>query len=328
MLQSSRHIVSTPLLITLAVLLCFLGGNAIAQEIAKKKFLQHGQVVGAKECVECHESEWEAWKTTQHHANIDLVKHYPERAAEIAENMGITAAEISRSGLCTQCHFTVQREGAAPARVIDGVSCESCHGGAIDWLEIHNRGDRRESDDTADARAKRVEESVAAGMLRPSDAHAIAENCVSCHIITDEKLVNVGGHPASSDDFDLVAWSEGEVRHNFFASKGASNEPTAQDRKRVLYVVGAALSVEYHLRGLARAKEKADYGNAMGRGSGSSRTKFNAIVEALGDAAPTELKAIHEAINVSGLLKYFNVEALEGGCRSGWGSDQDLCRRQ
>jgi hypothetical protein len=294
-------------ILSLAILgLCSASGE---DEIVVKKFLQHSQVVGASECIECHESEIKAWQTSHHYANKDL--HKSDRALEIARNMGITsAAAIRTSGLCTQCHFTVQKVGAGPSKVIDGVSCESCHGGAKDWLDIHNTGDRRDGDDTAAARAKRITDSAAGGMIRPEKFQTVAANCYSCHIITNEELVNKGGHPAKSEGFELVAWMSGEVQHNFFDSKGATNAAAPKERQRMLYIAGSALQLEYSLRGLARAKEKADYGKAMGRNCGSSRTQFNAIVEALGSDAPAELVAIGEAVNADGLLKFFNVDPL------------------
>ena len=221
-----------------------LGGNVNADEIAKKKFLNHAMVVGADKCIECHESEVDAWKSTTHYANKDL--HTNKDALEIAKKMGVPggAAGIQRSALCVQCHFTVQKLGAAPAKVIGGVSCESCHGGAKKWLDVHNKGDRREADDTAAKKEKRVADSKAAGMLYPDAVHAVAENCYSCHIITNEKLVNVGGHPAGSTDFELASWLSGEVRHNFFASKGKTNADTPLNRKRVLHIVGTALEMD------------------------------------------------------------------------------------
>lgn len=293
-----------------AGLMVYTNTQALAEdEIVVKKFLQHSQVISSQECIECHESEVKAWRETQHYANKDL--HKDPKALEIARKMGITsAAAIQSSALCTQCHFTVQKQGSAPAKVISGVSCESCHGGAKDWLEAHNTGDRREADDTPEARAKRIEATIAGGMLRPENYHEVASNCYSCHIITNEELVNKGGHPAKSPDFELVAWMSGEVRHNFFESKGKSNAETPTPRKRMLYIAGIALQLEYSLRGLARAKEKEEYGKAMGRNCQSTRESFNQIVETLGAAAPDELKAMSEAVNQTGLLKYFNVDPL------------------
>lgn len=279
------------------------------QEIAKKKFLQHSQVISSDKCIECHESEIKAWQDTKHYANKDL--HNNEKAAEIARNMGIASpSQIRTSSLCTQCHFTVQKLGNGPAKAVGGVGCQSCHGGAKDWLEIHNTGDRRESDDSAAALDKRVAEATSKGMIYPHSVHEVAANCYSCHIVTDEKLVNQGGHPPGSDLFELASWLKGEVRHNFFKSKGDTNAETSQERQRQLYVVGKCLEMEYSLRGLARAKEKADYGKAMGRRCGTTRKGIEEIVSTLGADAPDELNKILEVISVSGLLKFFNTDPL------------------
>ncbi|NOY00097.1 MAG: hypothetical protein GXP30_10245 [Verrucomicrobia bacterium] len=277
------------------------------QDIASKKFLQHSKVLGSEKCIECHESEIKALHETKHYANKDL--HKDKRAAEIARNMGISSpAKIQLSGLCTQCHFTVQKRGSAPAKAIGGVSCESCHEGAKDWLDLHNTGDRR--DDGEKGLKKRVEASVAAGLLYPFEVHKVATNCYSCHIVTDEKLVNIGGHSPGSTEFELVSWLKGEVRHNFFESKGSTNAATPKNRQRQLYVVGKALEMEFSMRGLARATEKADYYKAMGRRCVSTRKKITEIIETLGDAAPAELKKIQEVISTKGLLSFENAGPL------------------
>ncbi len=294
-------------LIVSASLLAIIPGHA--EEIAQKKFLEHSMVISSEKCIECHESEVKSWQASTHYANKDL--HKNEKAAEIARKMGIASpTQIRQSGLCTQCHFTVQKLGSAPAKAIEGVSCQSCHGGAKDWLDVHNTGDRREGDDTEAAKTKRIAEAKEKGMLYPDDVHNVAANCFSCHIITDEKLVNVGGHPPGSDDFELASWLKGEVRHNFFESKGKANAETSKNRQRQLYIVGKCLEMEYSLRGLARAVEKADYGNAMGRRCGSTRKAIGEIIDALGADAPEELKAIHEVISAPGLLKFFNIDPL------------------
>ncbi len=306
--MTSRIAISVSALLLFAISLVMVEGSH-GQEIARKKFLEHSQVIGSNKCIECHESEIEAWKETSHYGNRDL--HQNEKAAEIASKMGISSpSKIRSSGLCTQCHFTVQKMGTAPANVIDGVSCESCHGGAKDWLDLHNTGDRRESDDSDSAKSERIAKASAAGLIYPEAIHNVAANCFSCHIITDEKLVNQGGHPAGSESFELVSWIKGEVQHNFFESKGSTNADTPIDRQRLLFVVGKSLEMEYSMRGLARAKEKADYGSAMGRRCVGTRKAIDQIVETLGADAPEQLMKIQEVISAPGLLKFFNVEPL------------------
>lgn len=282
--------------------------NSFGQDIVAKKFLQHSKIIGADKCIECHESEIKAWHDTTHYANKDL--HKNEKAAKIAGKMGINSpSKIRQSGLCTQCHFTVQKLGNAPAKAIDGVSCENCHGGARDWLEVHNTGDRRDDNDPAAFKA-RVAASQTKGMLHPSEVHKVVQNCYACHIVTDEKLVNQGGHSPGSSTFELVSWLKGEVRHNFFESKGRTNAPTPQNKQRQLYVVGKVLEMEYSMRGLSRATEKSDYYKSMGRRCVSTRQEINEIIATLGDAAPSELNKIREAITVQGLLSFENSGPL------------------
>jgi len=295
--------------ITLISTFGILSIQAEDDSIANKKYLQHDKVVGNGKCLECHESEIAAWKTTKHFKSKDL--HKNKDAMDIARKMGLTsAAKISTSKLCSQCHFTNQKIGSSPAKAISGVSCESCHGGAKDWIEVHNTGDRRESKDTAAAKAKRVASATSHGMLYPNEIHKVADNCYSCHIVTNEKLVNVGGHAVGSKSFDLSAWASGEVRHNFFKDT-KKNAPTPQNRKRMFYLVGLTLDLEYSLRGVARATEKGEYGNSMGRRASYKRKQVSAAIKALGDAAPEELKKINELASAKGLIKYFNTKPLE-----------------
>ena len=99
-------------------------------------------------------------------------------------------------------------------------------------------------------------------MIRPERIDAIAANCLGCHTVPNEKLVNVGGHTAGSD-FELVSWSQGEVRHNVFWNDGGENAEASPERKRVLYVVGLATDLQFSLLALGKATEEGDYLVAM-----------------------------------------------------------------
>ena len=87
-------------------------------------------------------------------------------------------------------------------------------------------------------------------MIRPSSLYRLAKNCYSCHVVPQEDLVNKGGHPAGSA-FELVSWSQGEVRHNTWHSKGKENVPASAARKRMLYLVGLGVELE---TGIARGR--------------------------------------------------------------------------
>lgn len=291
-----------------AYLLCG-GSTLVGEEIAREKALQHPRVLGAGECTECHRSEVKAWQETEHYRSRDL--HQNPKAKEIASKMGISpVSKVRSSALCTQCHFTVQKLPDHPAKAIGGISCESCHGGALKWIDVHNRGDRRKAGDTLAEQNQRRVDSDAGGMCAPEAIDRLAAKCFQCHIVTDEELVNVGGHPAGSEFFEMVTWLRGEVRHNFFESKGKTNAPISDERRRLLFVIGKVVEMEYSLRGLARAEEKADYGKAMGRRCIATRESIDEIVAALGDEAPSSLVEIQTAISEPGLLRFFNVGPL------------------
>lgn len=218
------------------------------------------KVKGPDACAECHPKEAEAWKTTHHHATfIDLPRN--DKAREIADKMGIRA--IKSDSTCLTCHFTVQGSGS-DLEPISGISCESCHGAGADWIDIHSsyaEGVTRETETEAQ-RLARIEAAVDKGMLSPMDLYAVAENCYQCHTAPNEELVNKGGHPAGSN-FDLVAWSQGEVRHNFNRTDGASNAEASPESLRVMWILGKMLDLEYGIRGLANATADSNYSEAM-----------------------------------------------------------------
>ncbi len=94
--------------------------------------------------------------------------------------------------------------------------------------------------------------------------------------------MNEGGHKAGSD-FDLVAWSQGEVRHNFVSSAGApdaaSNRAAGDVQRRRLYVVGATVDLETSLRNLAAAKQAGGaFQKAMSERAAAARGRVAAIV--------------------------------------------------
>jgi hypothetical protein len=217
------------------------------------------KIVGPDQCAKCHQPEIQQWMQTPHFATFDSLHRQP-RAKEIAEKLGLQS--IKRSNVCTECHYTLQNQEGRE-RVVAGVSCESCHGGALGWLALHadygGNGITRATE-TAEHRVKRVNESVAQGMNNPHNIYLIAKQCYDCHTVPNEKLVNVGGHLAGSQDFELVAWSQGMVRHNFVRTGGGTNATLTSEELREMYVVGVLTDLEYSLRAVAAATDKATFG--------------------------------------------------------------------
>jgi hypothetical protein len=225
--------------------------SALASDLAK--------IVGPNACTECHKQEAEAWKGTHH---FKTFREMPQRkeANEIAEKMGVR--RIRSEGLCLTCHYTVQEKGDKKQSVA-GISCESCHSPAEDWIKVHSGfSGKTENTETKAEAAARWKLAETKGMIRPSSIYRLAKNCYGCHVVPQEDLVNKGGHPAGSA-FELVAWSQGEVRHNTWHNKGKENAAAGAARKRMLYVVGLGVELETGLRAVSRATTRRLFAFAM-----------------------------------------------------------------
>ena len=246
----------------------FAAGGTVASEFAK--------VVGPNACAECHKQETEAWKGTHH---FKTFRELPRRkeANEIAEKMGVE--RIRSASLCLSCHYTVQ-EKENKSQPIAGISCESCHSPGEDWIKVHSqysgKTEKTESKAEAEARWKLAD---AKGMIRPSALYRLAKNCYGCHVVPQEDLVNKGGHPAGSA-FELVSWSQGEVRHNTWHSKGKQNVPANAARKRMLYLVGLGVELETGIRAVGRATARKRYAFEMAKRVDRARKQLAAAAKA------------------------------------------------
>jgi hypothetical protein len=144
-------------------------------------------VTGPARCTACHDHarQTRTWQFDEParsggraHVNA-LARLDDAKAAGFARAIGLASA-WSTDGACVSCHATVFRGGPNA-----GVSCESCHGPASGWIELHQ---------TRGSYAK----AVASGMRDLRDKpQAIAGLCVSCHVPTDARLV-AAGHPSGA----------------------------------------------------------------------------------------------------------------------------------
>ena len=238
----------------------------------------YAKVVGPAECAECHKNEHATWKNTHHFKTFrDMPRS--KKTKEFAKALGLK--RVKRESLCLDCHFSSKVEGGKP-KPIAGISCESCHGAAEEWLKRHSEfsGKKKETESKSEA-VQRWADSEAAGMIRPHDMYKWASNCMSCHVVPKEKLVNVAGHPAGSA-FNLIAWSQGEVRHNTWWNDGAENAQATIERKRMMFIVGVAVELEAALRGVGEATAKAKYAVAMAKRAQKARQRMAKLAEILG----------------------------------------------
>jgi hypothetical protein len=256
--------------ITVATLLVFVGMVLPASAEVKGHMggaaTDPNKVVGPERCAECHEAEFEAWKLT-HHATTFSEMHRKPEAKEIVEKLG--GKRIKRNEHCLVCHYTEGLKNDKP-RALWGVTCESCHGQAQGWEKAHN--------DYGGKTVTKQSETPEHRKQRLAQTHAAA-NCFQCHTVPDEQLVNTGGHKARSD-FDLVAWSQGEIRHNYQYSPDKKNRQPSPAHLRVLYVTGAALDLEYSLRAGAKATQAGPYLDAAKQAVAKATEKLSAVQSA------------------------------------------------
>ncbi len=229
------------------------------------------EVVGYQSCEKCHAAEISVWKQTPHHETF-LTLHRKPEAKQIADKLGI--ASFKNDSACIKCHYTMQSAHDG-IEAISGVSCESCHGAAKNWVDVHNDyggpGATRQSE-SAEHRVGRLRSSIGGGMRNPINVYMVAQSCYRCHTVPDERLVNTGGHKAGSMDFEIVSWSQGIVRHNFVRSNGQSNAASSPERLRQMFVAGMIADLEFSLRATAAATQKAEFGvNAASRASRAAK---------------------------------------------------------
>ena len=121
----------------------------------------------------------------------------------MADNLGLSEP-AHRADICLDCHTdnVPASQRGAEFLLSDGVGCESCHGGAENWIESH-REDASHSDNLNN------------GLYPTENPFAQVTLCLSCHNGTDDKLathqIMGAGHPRLS--FELDAYSALQPMH-------------------------------------------------------------------------------------------------------------------
>jgi Zn-finger protein len=175
----------------LAILFLFVPTPRIfAQEtpptVSAPKFL------GSQSCSasSCHggagekSKQYTIWSTHDFHHARPYATLETARSERLAEVLKI--ANPAQSARCTICHApfaTVPTERLGhDVAVTEGVSCESCHGPAENWIRSHTRPDYTHAD------------RIAAGMRDVRNLYVRANTCVACHQNIDPEI-RAAGHP-------------------------------------------------------------------------------------------------------------------------------------
>lgn len=230
-------------------------------------------IVGPTACAKCHKLEADIWQHTHHFASFRSMPRLP-KAAEIAKKMDVARVRDPDT-ICAKCHFTTGTENNQ-LQVIAGISCESCHGPGKNFIDVHPA---KKGESEAQI-AERLKKAAAAGMIQKNMIFKIAKNCYSCHIVPQEKLVNVGGHVAGSP-FEMVSWSQGEIRHNNWYTEGKSNPVAPRNIQRKMYAIGAAVELSESLRAVGKATQNATYAVTMAKRAQAAAQRLQAINNAL-----------------------------------------------
>lgn len=156
------------------------------QKVAQPKFL------GAQTCSSsgCHggagekSDQYTIWSTHDFHHARPYATLETARSERLAEVLKI--GNPTQSARCTVCHapFAIVPAGRLghDIQVTDGVSCETCHGPAENWIRSHTRLDY--------THAQRVQ----AGMRDMNNLYVRANTCVACHQNLDPEI-RAAGHP-------------------------------------------------------------------------------------------------------------------------------------
>ncbi|MBT3700648.1 MAG: hypothetical protein HOE62_03320 [Alphaproteobacteria bacterium] len=203
--------------------------------------------LGDKTCLECHKAEHAVWSETKHFKSFRTV-HKNKKAKAIVKSIG--GKSMKKEAACALCHYTsISKKAGKKAKPKAGPSCESCHGASSDWIKIHNDyggPNAKMADETPAHKVERIAKATAAGMIWSSNHYGIVENCMSCHGLNNDALDGKtlaamldADHPLNPD-FELVRYSQGSIRHRYYAPDATKNAEMTPAQLSELFVEGQA----------------------------------------------------------------------------------------
>jgi hypothetical protein len=155
----------------------------------------HGSIQ-PKQITHVAQNEYSIWAAQDKHARSYQVLSNPV-SLRIGRNLNIGRPDQAQK--CLACHaLSVPPEQRAETfELVDGVSCENCHGPASGWLGPHTTRDWSH------------EKSLHLGMFDTRDLIKRSELCLSCHLGTAEKFVDhemiAAGHPDLTFEMNLFS---------------------------------------------------------------------------------------------------------------------------
>jgi hypothetical protein len=230
-------------------------------------------------CEDCHKDETKTWVETKHYTSYRTA-HKAKDAKKITIAVG-GKKRMKRNKNCRACHYsTEQKKAEGKPKVKYGPSCESCHGASSGWEPIHSDyggKDVKREEETQDHKAKRIADSVAAGLVWASMTYDIAANCMKCHGLARSEISGEAfakmlgaGHPINQS-FEIVMFSQGRMRHWL--------EERSPARLANLFVAGQAAKLVSATEAAAKTKD-AQYKAAQMKRAADAKAILQAVPQA------------------------------------------------
>ena len=140
------------------------------------------------------QNEYVTWTQDDPHSRAYEVLNNDQSKA-IAARLGLRAAHTEK--VCLDCHAdnVSSNKRGDKFQVSDGIGCESCHGGAENWLSTHYNAPTVSHAD-----------NVAAGLYPTEKVTERANLCLSCHLGNNDKFathrIMAAGHPRLAFELD------------------------------------------------------------------------------------------------------------------------------
>ena len=216
-------------------------------------------------------------------------------ALRMAESLGITG-DLAKAAQCNVCHSPMQgvpldrlAKDVHPDR---GVSCESCHGPAENWLRFHTRRDVN------------FEQMVAAGLRDMNSLYGRANTCVACHLNLDESLRRAG-HPELHFELDRQLLAEPPHYTDARPSLGPRQWQTGQATALRELSWKLATKREEDLLPRWKALHWLLRKTEAGKAALPDRGEFAAMQVAADELAKTSAKTLWTSDQVRSLLKHY-----------------------
>lgn len=240
-------------------------GRAPLQPIARSQSCSssacHGSLVGSQVPTEIRYDEYFVWLEDPH------AKAYRALSGDLAKSIlvklgvaddrlrplpGQQASFKRHWNSCLACHETnahLSADSVLKDTVTDvdqlhnvpaeGVSCESCHGDARDWLHQHYRKSSKASVSDDEKRGR--------NFVVPDDIAAIVQRCTNCHVGSPAGDVNheliAAGHPALRFEY---AWYKSRLAKHWKTNrrvlKGSDQRPISAESPAREWLIGQVVS--------------------------------------------------------------------------------------